>query len=553
MLYVLLTFNFPKRKEINYFAMIPLSLINGISSAMIIFTINESFNRNLDYSKELFVYFIFALSFFLYTIKLLRVHLIIVTNEITYEKRINIIEKVMESSYQTIENIGRDRVFSGLNNDCAEIAQVPGIIVIFVSNTLTLIFCLGYLFTKSIWTFIVSMGIIFLNGLISFITSQIATKYWEKNRDVQDTYFNQMQNLVDGFKELVLNKARRTAFYKDIKKYTRLSTELNKTASVKLLNFELYNCLMYNLVFGIVVFVFPILFFNIDAEQLRENLFIVFYMLGPFGSVVSAIPRITQLNVNIKRINKLIDDLQMISHKHLLSTTCTPNIKNNFGCIHLQNIVFRYKEKKIDENEFVLGPLSCTLHSGELIFITGGNGSGKSTLGKLITGLYTPDEGKIFLNECAIESYELNEIFAAVYSDFNLFKKLYGIDYNSIKEKIIEYMKMMKLQDKVEVNNEGEISNINLSTGQRKRLAFVVSCLEDKPFMIFDEWAAEQDPQFRNYFYEELLPMLKNQGKGVIVITHDERYFNRADRLFKLEQGNLLEIGEQNGYKRADN
>lgn len=113
-------------------------------------------------------------------------------------------------------------------------------------------------------------------------------------------------------------------------------------------------------------------------------------------------------------------------------------------------------------------------------------------------------------------------------------------------------MTMMQLQDKVEVNNEGEINNINLSTGQKKRLAFVVSCLEDKPFMIFDEWAAEQDMQFRSYFYEELLPMLKRQGKGIIVITHDERYFNRADKLIKLEQGKLIEI-EQSGYIGADN
>lgn len=552
MLYVLLTFNFPKRKEINYFAMIPLSLINGITSAMIIFTINESFNRNLNYSKELFVYFIFALSFFLYTIKLLRGHLIIVTNEITYEKRINIIEKIMNSSYETIENIGPDRVFSGLNNDCAEISQVPNVIVTFLSNILTLIFCLGYLSTKSIWTFIISMGIIFLNGLISFITSQVTTKYWERNRDVQDTYFNQMQNLVNGFKELALNMARRIAFFKDTEKYTRLSIELNKIASIKLLNFELYNCLMYNLVFGIVVFVFPILFFNIDAQQLRENLLIIFYMLGPFGAVIGAIPRITQLNVNIKRINKLIDDLQMTSQEYLALPTDSLNSKNNFGCICLQNVVFRYKGKKMDEDEFILGPISCRFCLGELIFITGGNGSGKSTLGKLITGLYTPDEGKILFNECAIETQELNEMFAAVYSDFNLFKKLYGIDCDSNKEKILKYMTMMQLQDKVEVNNEGEINNINLSTGQKKRLAFVVSCLEDKPFMIFDEWAAEQDIQFRSYFYEELLPMLKRQGKGIIVITHDERYFNRADKLIKLEQGKLIKI-EESGYIRVDN
>ena len=65
-------------------------------------------------------------------------------------------------------------------------------------------------------------------------------------------------------------------------------------------------------------------------------------------------------------------------------------------------------------------------------------------------------------------------------------------------------------------------------------------CLDDKPFVLLDEWAAEQDPEFRRYFYDELLPRLKKQGKGVIVITHDDRYFEQADKMIKLERGILV-------------
>lgn len=544
MIYVLLTFNFPKEKEKGYVALIPLSLINGISSALIIFTINESFNRNLEYSNELLVYFIFSLLFFVYTIKLLQGRMIVITNEIAYEKRMNMIDKIMCSSYQAIEGIGRDRIFSGLNSDCASLAQIPGIIISFASNMLTLIFCLSYLFTKSLWAFLASIGLILLNGFISFITSRIASKYWEKNRDIQDTYFGQMQDLVNGFKELVLNKKRRFAFWLDMKKYSRMSTELNKAASIKFLNYGLYNTLMYNIVFGVVVFLFPILITDIDVNQLRENLFIVFYMIGPFGAIAGVIPQLTQLNINVKRINKLIADLNEVSTgdetvKQKDFMTYPKNI-----AIKFEDVIYKYnvndKKKDQEENEFVLGPINAEFKSGEITFITGGNGSGKSTLGKLITGLYAPQQGRILINNQKTELRDQNELFSSVYSDFNLFKKLYGIDCQKKKNLIKEYLDIMRIKEKISMNDEGEFKSIDLSTGQKKRLAFIISCLEDKPMMIFDEWAAEQDPEFRHYFYNELLPMLKKQGKGIIVITHDDRYFDRADTMLKLDRGLLI-------------
>ncbi len=541
MVYVLLSFNYIKKNEKGYLALIPLSLINGVASALIIFTINESFNRNMEYSRELLVYFVFALSFFVYTIKLLQGRMIIITNELAYEKRMQIIEKVMSSSYQSIERIGRNRIFSGLNNDCAALVKVPEIIILFISNLLTLLFCLSYLLTKSLWTFVASLGIILLNGVISIITSSIAARYWEKNRDIQDTFFGQMQDLVDGFKELVLNKLRRLAFWMDMKKYSRMSTELNKTASVKFLNFSLYNVLMYNIVFGVVVFVFPLFIFNLNVNQLRENLFIVFYMIGPFGALAGAVPQLTQLNVNVKRINKLISDLDEASAgnekiEEEFHITYPDNISIKF-----ENVMYKYitedPDSKKAESEFTLGPITTELKSGEITFITGGNGSGKSTLGKLITGLYTPQEGRVLINGKTADVREQNELFSTIYSDFNLFKKLYGIDYHLKKDITMEYLDMMKIKDKIEINDAGEFKSIDLSTGQRKRLAFVVSCLEDKPMVLFDEWAAEQDPEFRRYFYDELLPMLKQQGKGIIVITHDDRYFDRADKVIKMERG----------------
>ncbi len=538
LLYVLLTFNAPKGQEKCFFSLIILSLFNGVSSALIIYTINESFNRNMEYSKELFVYFIFAIAFFVYTLKLLQGKLIMISNEIAYENRTTMIRYIIQSGFQRIEAIGRDRIYSGLNNDCAAIGQIPGIIVNFASNSLTLVFCMIYLYSKSPITFGLSLGIIVFNGLLSILTSRLATKYWEEHRNVQDVFFDQMYDLIYGFKELVLNKSRRLMFWKDMRSYSRLSADLNKKASIKFLNFSLYNTLMYNLVFGIVVFIVPLLI-DLETNQIRENLFIVFYLVGPFNSLVNVIPEMTKIRVNVRRINTLIKDLKSVytENEELMDLeTSNPVLPIQ---IKFENVVFEYTDANSAQDRFQLGPVNTEFRSDEITFITGGNGSGKSTLARLLTGLYSPISGTITINGKQASTNDLNLLFSAVFSDFHLFKKMYGFNMVEQKERIDWYLELMKIKDQVHIRDDGMLENIQLSTGQKKRLAFVICCLENKDMIVFDEWAAEQDIEFRHFFYNDLLPMLREKGKGIIVITHDDRYFELADKLIVLDHGKI--------------
>lgn len=539
-IYVILTYQYPKPKEKSYFTLIPLSVLNGLASALIIFTINESFNRNLEYSKELLVYFLFALTFFVYTIKLTQGRMIVIANEIVYEKRLAIINRVLETSYQSIEKIGSARIYSSLNNDANAVSKFPGIIVSIASNVLTLIFCLGYLLSNSLVAFVASACVIILNCLLSYLTGKMASQYWEKNRDVQDIYFSQMSDLVYGFKELILGSLRREEFGKEIRSYSRYSAELSKEASIMFLNFGLYNTLMYNIIFGVVVFIFPIIITGININDLRENLFLVFYLIGPFGSLMGAIPNLTEVKVNMHRIDQLICDLHDGNiEKNLLLDKLT----NQTGILDLQleKVIFKYTSENHVRDEFVLGPIDIEIKTGEITFIIGGNGSGKSTLGRILAGLYSPSSGIISINGEQCSMKDLNDCFSAVYSDFYLFSKLYGIEYQSRKEEILQMLKDMKIENKVEVDENGRFIDLKLSTGQKKRLAYIVCCLDDKPFMLFDEWAAEQAPEFRSYFYMELLPQMKKKGKGIIVITHDDRFFHLADKVIKLERGKIIE------------
>jgi putative pyoverdin transport system ATP-binding/permease protein len=172
----------------------------------------------------------------------------------------------------------------------------------------------------------------------------------------------------------------------------------------------------------------------------------------------------------------------------------------------------------------------------------GGNGSGKSTLAKLITGLYLPDSGKICLDGTPItnqnrETYR--QLFSTVFSDFYLFERLLGIPFENLDIRARTYLEELQLSHKVQVK-DGSLSTTELSQGQRKRLALLTAYLDDRPIYLFDEWAADQDPFFREVFYQQILPELKKRDKAVLVISHDDRYFHLCDRLIKLDYGQIV-------------
>ena len=178
-----------------------------------------------------------------------------------------------------------------------------------------------------------------------------------------------------------------------------------------------------------------------------------------------------------------------------------------------------------------------------MVFIAGGNGSGKTTLFKLLTGLYKPTRGSILVNGKILSDLEYRQLFSPIYSDFHLFEKLYGYQNKVDETKIEELIKLMGLEEKVNFTDFG-FSSTSLSTGQRKRLALISALIEDKPILVLDEWAADQDPQFRKFFYHQILPDLKKKGTTIIAITHDDNYFDMADRLYKMAEGQLKKLAD---------
>jgi putative ATP-binding cassette transporter len=220
----------------------------------------------------------------------------------------------------------------------------------------------------------------------------------------------------------------------------------------------------------------------------------------------------------------------------------------SFSRLELKGIVHSYHREQ-EDSHFVLGPLDLTFHPGELVFLVGGNGCGKSTLAKILAGLYVPEAGEIRLDGRLITDKnrdEYRQLFSAVFADFYLFENLLGLNRPNVDVQAGEYLELLHLQHKVKVR-DGILSTTAVSQGQRKRLALLTAYVEDRPFYLFDEWAADQDPYFKGVFYTQLLPELKSRGKTVLVISHDDKYFDVADRIIKMDYGKLN--GEQQGAR----
>ena len=288
------------------------------------------------------------------------------------------------------------------------------------------------------------------------------------------------------------------------------------------------------IVIGFVLFVLPS-FEIVSAQSLTGYSLTLLYMMAPFQAIMNNVPNITRASVAIRKIESLGLSLVAQTAESISTGDQNPTFA---WCLEFKGVSHTY-HCEAEDTPFTLGPLDLTFYPGELVFLVGGNGSGKTTLAKLVTGLYAPEAGQIWFDGNLItdETDDYRQHFSVVFSDFHLFESLLGLDGPKLDQRAHEYLTRLQLDRKVEIKN-GALSTVALSQGQRKRLALLTAYL-DRPLYIFDEWAADQDPLFKKFFYLELLPDLKATGKTVLVISHDDQYYDVGDRLIKLDYGKI--------------
>ncbi len=445
--------------------------------------------------------------------------------------------RVMDTEFRKLEEIGGPRVQSALSEHCARVADffvsLPHVLV----NAVVVAGCLIYMACLSWQIFVAAALVIGLGSLGYHLAHLWAIRHLDTAAKEQDRLFEHFRSLVDGAKELRLNARKRLRFSEEQLGSSIETVRRERTfgMSVFVISAAWGNFLTYAFI-GLVLF---LLVGDVpDRARIMTGFALLFvYMVAPLEGLLLNLPRANLARSSAARIDEITQELQSTEAKTPLRSA------SNFKSLVLEGVCHRYYHERTDDL-FTLGPLDLAFVPGQITYLVGGNGSGKTTLAKLLVGLYRPEQGAILLNGEATDDESRDryrQTFSAIFSDFYLFDSLLDGASADLDGRGNELLKKLHLQHKVQVR-QGAFTTRALSQGQRKRLALVAACLEDRPFLVFDEWAADQDPVFKEVFYRELLPELKAAGKTVLAITHDNRYFHLADRLIRMENGQIVEI-----------
>lgn len=445
--------------------------------------------------------------------------------------------RVIAADFRRLEEIGGPKVQSALSEHSARVAEFfvsfPTILV----NAIIVSGCLVYMAWLSWQVFLAAVLVIGLGSLGYHLAHLRAIRHLDAAAKEQDRLFDHFRSLVEGAKELRLHAAKRSRFSRDVlgSSIETVRRERAFGMSVFLVSSAWGNFLIYGFI-GLVLFALvgdvP------DRGRIMTGFALVFvYMVAPLESLLMALPRANLAKVSGDRIDEITLQLEQTGSDAL------PESVPRLESLVLQGISHRYYHEGVDDL-FTLGPVDLTFSPGEITYLVGGNGSGKTSLAKLLVGLYRPEQGVILLNGEPIGDAERDryrQMFSAIFSDFHLFEHMLDSASAELDAKGNALLAKLHLQNKVQVR-DGAFTTRSLSQGQRKRLALVVAYLEDRPFLVFDEWAADQDPVFKEVFYRELLPELKAMGKAVLVISHDDRYFHLADRVIRMEHGQIRAV-----------
>ena len=515
------------------------ALLSGACNTLLLVLITAAMNRHGNLGATLVVAFCaLGLGRFL-TNALAQVTLAHFSQATTARLRLDLVGKILSVPLRQIEDLGAPKLMVALTEDILEITQATLCIPIFAQNFAYLLGGAVYLAWLSVPVFLGMMAF----GVIGAVTYRILIRsgfaHLSAAREGQDRLFQHFRSLTEGIKELKLHRERREAYLReDVAQAAAVCQKHNVAAELRFIIAQNWNQLLFLALIGLIIFLLPRVA-NVSQQAMTGYIVMTVFLMGPLQGLLGSLSVFSRANVSLRKVEQL--GLALSVHPADTPTASQGSFASEpFESLELVGVDHHYYREREDDN-FKLGPIDLTLLPGELVFLVGGNGSGKSTLAKVITGLYPPAGGEIRLNGRVINDQnrdDYRQCFSAVFSDYFLFDRIVGRGGEEADVRAREYLVRLHLDHKVSIK-DGAFSTTQLSQGQRKRLALLSAYIEDRPFYLFDEWASDQDPLFKDVFYTKLLPELRALNKAVLVITHDDRYFGSADRLIRLDYGNI--------------
>lgn len=454
-----------------------------------------------------------------------------------YRLRRSLVRRVLDTDIERLEQIGGARILASLSSDIRNITIAFVYMPELTYGLILSIAAFSYLAWLSPALFGITAAWLGLTLLVGWFFVGKVNHHIRLLREAEDHLYQDYQSIIDGRKELALNRDRARMLYDEEFDRDARAYRDNVTRA------DIFNGLAGNWANAMVLGSIGLVFFCASGlgwasgEVAATFALTVLFLRAPMVATVAALPSLLAARISLDKLEAL--DLA----PETSDIAVVPGL-GDWQSLQLSAVEYRYPGEG-EEAGFDVGPIDLELRRGELVFLVGGNGSGKSTLARLLTGLHRPAAGEIRLDGRVVQAHQwqsYRQLFASVYTDFHLFSRLLGPAAAEVDESLVgQWLDRLRLRHKVKFA-AGRLADTRFSQGQRKRLALMLAMLEDRDILILDEWAADQDPLFRRLFYRELLPQLKAAGKTVLAITHDDHYFDQADRLLKMDGGRLSEL-----------
>ncbi len=450
--------------------------------------------------------------------------------DVASDLRVDLYCKIANAPLSSLEQIGIPKLLSAMTQDIPAFIAGAQLLPDLLVHAVTMLGMLGFLFYLNAAVFWFVLGAICF-GIVTYqIPMLLGRKYFIKNRSLGDSLDSAIHGLVRGMKELKLSDEKRRAFFDTmLMNYEAQLLGSTKTGNNIVRVASNYGEMVCFFIMGVLTFIFKN-YHAVDNSELLAGVMVLLYVTNPISAILHFIPAVINSKIAIARFSTVVSrlsDEQIDRPAFALAPWDT---------VRFEKVCYQHPQNGEDRG-FKIGPIDLDFRKGQVTFIVGGNGSGKSTLCKLLTLHYLPTYGEIRFGDTLIARDSIaacRQSIGAIYSDYHLFDRLLGV--TCAPETVQHYLRMLKLEGKVRYEN-GKFSTLALSDGQRRRLALLVAFVEDKELYLFDEWAADQDPVFKEIFYHEILPSLKARGKAVVAITHDDRYFHVADKIILMEDG----------------
>lgn len=461
--------------------------------------------------------------------------------EIIHRMRMRISERLAFTELSAFDRLNGAELQLRLSQGTTELSSTSLTFFSTLSSACMLVFCGIYMSILSIPTFLcfVALNIAFA---VFWIERQVAIQGILKEASQTDaSFYNTLNQLIRGFKEVKMNERRRDAiFQQHLTPLSAQCMEKKTGANDIFVQNYLFPTFFFYLLIALIIYILPTLKL-LTSDAAGDLTALVLFTSAPISQVVLSMNIISRLDISVEALEKIERLLETSAANSQASSRARLEQSGRFSSLEFQQVCFDYRSAT-GETDFRLGPLNFTLHRGDLLFIRGGNGSGKSTFLKVLAGLYLPSSGRILFNGVPIDRDNISlyrSTFATIFSDFHLFDRLYGLEHIS-DETTRALIQRFGLEEKTDVQ-DGRFTHLELSTGQRKRLALITALLEERQIYILDEVASDQDPAFRGHYYEVLLEELRQQDKTLVVVSHDDTYFHIPDRLIRMSDGQFSE------------